>query len=96
MGTLPFKDVAALKARPNTTIIASLPITIWPAGPRTSSAGVHYDHEAEAPAQFVTDLKVPNRFLEMAGEKYVVTEAVLHGFLPHVALRLRASSSTGV
>jgi hypothetical protein len=93
---LPFDLTATLKERPNTTVEASVPVAIWPARVRPRDGGDHYDHEGEAPLEHHVALAVPNRFLEVGGERYVVVEAQRNDYLPHVALRLRRTKSSGV
>jgi hypothetical protein len=94
--TFPFFLTGVLKDRPDTTVVAELPLSIWPARVRVGNAGDHFDHEGEAPMEFYDELRVANRFIEAGGERYVVVEAQQHSFLPHVGLRLRRTSAQGV
>ena len=91
MAALPFPQTARLYERPETQLM-DVPFAVWPASGRPAPAGMHFDHEGEAPIAFAAALEVANRFLRTdSGEEYVVVTATPHWYLPHVALRLRRS-----
>lgn len=87
--SLPYKERALLFEQDGTEVAQLVPLTIWPAGRRSTDRGEYYDYEAEAPLRLSNQLRVVNRYLELAGERYVIVEATIHSVIPHVALRLR-------
>lgn len=95
MPALPFAKVGTIKTRPDSTVAADVPCMVWPINGRTDDAGVHWDHQGEAPLSYYAALREPNRLLEVEGTQYVVVQATAHPFVPHVALRLRETRSSG-
>lgn len=93
--SLPFPKQGVLKDKPDTTIIASLPMSLWPVSQRVLDAGAHYDHTSEVPLVHRGAVEVPNRFIEVDGRRFQVLEATAHEYMPHMELRLRESKPGG-
>lgn len=70
--------------------LAEIDLAIWPAALSTTNVGEAYDHTGEAPADAAEHLvRKANREIRVDGRRFKIVEAHLHGYMPHVGLRLR-------
>lgn len=95
-GALPFPLRATVLEKPSTVVVDSMPMALWPARARVDDNGAYSDHDAETPLAFLPQLRVPNRVVEVNGERFTIVAATPHTFLPHVALRLRRAQGSAV
>lgn len=99
MAVLPYLYTAKLVADDGSTILAEVPVSIWPASAQQmAAAAVVHDHRGEAPLQhagvnLAFELRFPNRRLKVTQGPlrgtYTIAGAVPHTLLPHVALELK-------
>lgn len=88
MVVLPFDLVGQIKH--GSTDLAQIELSIWPAGEQTTNTGEAYDFTGEAQEEAAEHLVgKPNRMIVVDGVRYTVVSAFLHGYVPHVELRLR-------
>jgi len=88
---LPFKQLVSIGKRGATPDAQSVPCSIWPTRTRTTTSGTAYDHEAEIPLGYAGVVEDANVVIvDEAGREYVVVEAQVNEFLPHVALLIRS------
>lgn len=92
-GVLPFLSLGRLLERDGEEVAAGVPCTVWPAeSSRVDGTGRRHSHRGEAHLDFAALMRVPNRVLEVDGERYLIVTATPMTMLPHIVLELLLTS----
>jgi hypothetical protein len=90
---LPFPHRVVVEEQGGAVVARNVPLSpIWPAGLRTGNAGVHADHECEAPLDQEEHLRGQRRRINLDGRKYVIVDVQRNEFVPHLVVLLRSSA----
>jgi hypothetical protein len=92
-GVLPFLTLGRLLEGDGSLVADAVPCSVWPAeSSRVDGTGRRHSHRGEAHLDFATRLRVPNRLLEVNGERFRIMSATPMTALPHVVLELLLTS----